>query len=128
MLNGKNSNRLEVELGKTPSGEQVAVTSLERTLVDITVRPAYAGGISNVLVSFARARPRASAKKILHILKTLDSKADQDLVRELGTQFNFYLGHGIKEPQFDEEFKVHFPEALGSASGSLTCPPFLVQS
>ena len=74
MLNGKNSNRLEVELGKTPSGEQVAVTSLERTLVDITVRPAYAGGISNVLVSFARARPRASAKKILHILKTLDYK------------------------------------------------------
>jgi hypothetical protein len=67
VLNAKNSHRLEVELGKTPSGEQVAVTSLERTLVDITVRPAYAGGISNVLVSFNRARPRASAKKILHI-------------------------------------------------------------
>ena len=29
VLNGKNSQRLEVELGKTPFGEQVAVTSLE---------------------------------------------------------------------------------------------------
>jgi len=130
VLNGKNSGRLEVESAKTPSGEQVAVTSLERTLVDITVRPAYAGGISNVLVSFDRARQRASPKRILHILRTLDykypfhqaigfymkrsgyAKADQDLVRELGTEFNFYLGHGIKDPMFDEEFKVFFPKSL----------------
>ena len=131
VLNGKNSGRLEVESGKTPSGEEVPVTSLERTLVDITVRPAYAGGVANILASFYRARPRASAKKILHILKALDymypfhqaigfymkrsgyPKADQDLVREVGTQFNFYLGHGIEDSMFDEEFKVFFPKSLG---------------
>jgi len=81
VLNAKNSHRLEVELGKTPSGEQVAVTSLERTLVDITVRPAYAGGISNVLVSFNRARPRASAKKILHIQNWEFAGAEKSKIR-----------------------------------------------
>jgi hypothetical protein len=130
VLSGKNSGRLEVEPAKTPSGEQVEVTSLERTLVDITVRPAYAGGISHVLRSFQAASGKASAKKILHILKTLDytypfhqaigfymkrseySKADQDLIKEMGAQFNFYLAHGLKDPVFDEEFKVFFPKSL----------------
>jgi hypothetical protein len=37
VLSGKNSGRLEVEPAKAPSGENVEVTSLERTLVDITV-------------------------------------------------------------------------------------------
>jgi hypothetical protein len=130
VLNGKNSGRLEVESAKTPSGEHVEVTSLERTLVDITVRPAYAGGISSVLASFRLARGRVSVIKLLQILKALDytypfhqsigfylkrseyTKDDQDLVRELGTRFNFYLGHGIKDPAFDEEFRVFFPKSF----------------
>lgn len=130
VLNGKNSGRLEVEPATTPSGERVEVTSLERTLVDIIVRPGYAGGIANVLESFRRARGKVSVEKLLRILKALDysypyhqslgfymkrsvyAEADLNLVRKLGTQFNFYLGHAMKDSVFDDEFRVFFPRSL----------------
>jgi predicted transcriptional regulator of viral defense system len=130
VLNSKNSDRLDVIQAKTPSGENVEVTSLERTLIDITVRPAYAGGTSRVFKSFQIARGKASIEKMLGILKQLDytypyhqslgfymkrsgyTNADLDLVRRIGTRFNFYLGHRMKDPEFDDEFKVYFPKSL----------------
>lgn len=130
VLNGKNSGRLEVELAKVPSGEQVEVTSLERTLVDITVRPAYAGGITHVLESFRKARGRISTEKLLRVLKAFDfiypyhqslgfylkrsgyAEADLSLIKTVGIPFNFYLAHGMDELAFDEEFKVFFPQSL----------------
>jgi hypothetical protein len=38
--------------------------------------------------------------------------ADQDLVRRLGAQFSFYLGHGLSDLTLDEDFKVFFPKSL----------------
>lgn len=130
VLNGKNSGRLEVEPASLPSGEHVHVTSLERTLIDITVRPAYAGGIVQVLEAFRTARGRVSIEKMLRILKTLDytypfhqsigfymkrcgfPNADQYLVKKLGTPFDFYLGYGLQDPAFDTDFRVFFPKQL----------------
>lgn len=130
VLSGKNSGRLEVVRTRCPSGEDVEVTSLERTLVDIIVRPAYAGGLPHVLESFRRARRKASVGKLLRILETLDysypyhqslgflmrrsgyPESDLNRVKKLGTPFNFYLGHGMKGLGFDEEFKVFFPRSL----------------
>jgi hypothetical protein len=130
VLNGKSSGRLEVEPAKTPSGEKVEVTSLERTLVDITVRPAYAGGIAHVHESFRKARRKVSVDKLLRILKALDysypyhqslgfymkrsvyAEADLNLVKNLGTEFNFYLAHAMKDSVFDDEFRVFFPRSL----------------
>ena len=136
VLNGKNSHRLEVERGKTPPGEEVETTSLERTLIDITVRPAYAGGISSVLEAFRIARGKASIEKLLRILNALDysypyhqsvgfymklngyPEADLDLVRKLGAEVKFYLGHGLKDPVLEDEFKVYFPRLLQAVLGS----------
>jgi len=130
VLSGKNSGQLEVAYATTPSGSRVEVTSLERTLIDITVRPAYAGGIPNVLEAFRRARGRISMEKLLRVLQALaytypyhqsigfymkrsgHAVTDQELVRQLGTRFNFYLGHGLNDVIFDEEFKVYFPKSL----------------
>lgn len=130
ILSGKNSGKLGVELFKTSSGEEVGATSLERTLVDIAVRPAYGGGIVNVLEAFRRSRGRVSAANLLRILKTLDyaypyhqsiglymklagyEKDDQNLMRGVCQTFNFYLAHGSGDIAFDEDFKVFFPKSL----------------
>jgi hypothetical protein len=130
VLSGKNSGNLEVGPSKTPSGEQVEATSLERTLIDITVRAAYAGGVAQVLEGFRRSRGRVSVEKVLWVLKGLDyiypyhqaigfyikqagyGEADQDLVRKLGTPFLFYLSHESKHLALDEDFKVFFPKPL----------------
>lgn len=130
VLSGKNSGNLEVQPATAPSGEQVRVTSLERTLIDITVRAAYAGGVAHVLDGFRRCRGRVSVEKLLRVLKELDyvypyhqaigfyvkqaeyGKAEQDLVRKLGTPFLFYLTHESKQLALDEDFKVFFPKSL----------------
>jgi len=49
LINGKHTGRLEVQQSHAPSGHAVDVTSLARTLIDITVRPGYSGGVPAVL-------------------------------------------------------------------------------
>jgi hypothetical protein len=45
-----------VEIAVHPEALGIPVTNLERTLIDITVRPDYAGGVQNVLDAFRIAR------------------------------------------------------------------------
>jgi predicted transcriptional regulator of viral defense system len=130
VLNGKHTGRLEVELVKAPSGHEVDVTSLERTLIDITVRPGYAGGPPLVLKAFRLAKNRASVSKLFVLLNKLDytypyhqsigfylkhagyTEADQHLAKVRGVSFDFYLSHGLKDPAFDSDWKVFFPQIL----------------
>ena len=61
LLNGKkNTNRLEVSQLRDPQGDYVDATKLERTLIDIAVRPAYAGGVFEVLKAYRAAKDRIS--------------------------------------------------------------------
>jgi len=72
MISGKNTNRLGVEHILGPSSEPLQVTNIERTLIDIVVRPAYAGGISHVLKAYRAAKDRMSVDQLVAILKKLD--------------------------------------------------------
>jgi hypothetical protein len=49
VLSGKHTGGLEVREMPLASGAKVRVTSLERTLIDATVRPGYVGGVASVL-------------------------------------------------------------------------------
>ena len=60
MISGKNTDRLGVEELAGPKSESLQVANLERTLIDIIVRPAYAGGISQVLKAYRAAKDRMS--------------------------------------------------------------------
>lgn len=58
-LNGKNTGNLGVVEEEYSGAEQfghIRVTNIERTLIDITVRPIYSGGVSEVLKAFEAAR------------------------------------------------------------------------
>jgi hypothetical protein len=129
-LSGKHTRRFDVISAKAPSGHEVEVTSIERTLIDITVRPAYSGGISAVVNAFRMAKGRASITKLLNVLQKFDyvypyhqcigfylehagyGGADQQLAKTIGTNFSFYLSHGLKNPLFDSYWKVFFPRTL----------------
>jgi len=129
-LSGKHTGRLEVLSAKAPSAHEVEVTSIERTLLDITVRPAYSGGIPAVLNAFKLAKNRISVTKVMAILHKFDyvypyhqclgfylkhagfDHSDQMLAKTIGTNFSFYLSHGLKNPLFDSEWKVFFPRSL----------------
>lgn len=54
------------------TGAKVRVTSLERTLLDATVRPGYAGGVANVLEAYRRAREDLNVSRLINTLGELD--------------------------------------------------------
>lgn len=129
LLHGKNTGRLEV--GTITHGrEQLSVTKLERTLIDITVRPAYAGGVYQVLEAYRRAQPDMSTSILLATLKKLDYiypyhqaigfymqragyKPEQyERLRGLGLNHDFYLAHGLREREFDSAWRLHFPKGF----------------
>jgi hypothetical protein len=106
----------------------IAYTGLERTLIDITVRPAYAGGVHAVMQAFKNARGRISVGKLVNVLRNLNytypyNQAIGDYLREAGytareieelkatdVRFNFYLAHGMKKRALDAEWRVYVPK------------------
>jgi predicted transcriptional regulator of viral defense system len=131
ILSGKNTKGYGVEEMVGPSGETLRVTGLERTLVDIVVRPAYAGGLYQVLDAYKAARERdVSVSRVLAALRALDYKYPYhqsigflmeragfgakglQRLRDLGTDFDFYLDYGMEAPDFDESWRVFCPQGF----------------
>lgn len=130
LLSGKNTGRLEVDPIAAETGEAIDVTRLERTLIDITVRPAYAGGIYQVLEAYKAAKARISVNTLIATLKKLDyvypyhqaigfymERADYEESRterllKLGTSLDFYLAHGIKERAYDSKWRLFYPKGF----------------
>ena len=129
LLHGKNTDRAEV--GTIMYGqEQLPVTKLERTLIDIVVRPAYASGIYQVLEAYRRAQPDISASILLATLKKLDyiypyhqaigfymqragyAPQQYERFRSLGLNYDFYLAHDLRDLSYDPEWRLHYPKGF----------------
>lgn len=129
LLNGKHSGRFEV--GDVKFLDDVFTSSkLERTLVEMTVRPVYAGGVAQVIEAFSRARATASTMKLLAVLKRLDyvypyhqsvgfymeragfKPAQYEKLRELGLEFDFYLSYDMRETGYDSGWRIFYPKGL----------------
>lgn len=125
LLNGKHTGNLAVE---TRDGH--AITSVERTLIDLVVRPEYAGGAGKVLEAFKRAKRKASVDRIAEILNSLDylypyhqsigfyaesagfSLEALRILRQFPFEFDFHVAHGMTAPSYDGRWRVYFPRDL----------------
>jgi hypothetical protein len=130
VLSGKFTGQLEIGSIPVNSEENVQATKLERTLIDISVRPTYAGGVYQVLEAYKRARERLSVGTLLATLRQLDyiypyhqvigfylqraGYAPRQYLRfnELGIHFDFYLSYGIKEQEYDSTWHLFFPKGF----------------
>ena len=130
LLSGKNTGNLGVEKIPGPSRELLAATGLERTLIDIAVRPIYAGGVFQVLDAYKSAKERVSVNTLIATLKKLDytypyhqvigfymQRAGYDekrygRLKNLGLRFDFYLSYGMKESEYDSNWRLHYPIGL----------------
>jgi predicted transcriptional regulator of viral defense system len=130
IINGKNTDALGVEELVGPSEERLRVTNLERTLIDIAVRPTYAGGIFQVLEAYRAAKDRLSTNRLVATLKKLEyvypyhqaigflmQRAGYDdkrsaMLRQLGLKHDFYLAHGMQQPEYSSEWRLFFPKGL----------------
>lgn len=130
VVSGKNTGRLEVTEIRTPDGGSVDTTKLERTLIDIAVRPDYAGGPHVVRDAYAAARDRVSVSVLVATLKALDyaypyhqmigfymARAGYEAKRlealkKIGLRFNFYLSYGLREPDYDQSWHLFVPKGF----------------
>ena len=129
-LSGKNTGRLEVADLLSPTQEAIPATKLERTLIDIVVRPTYAGGIYQVIEAFRAAKARVSTNVLVATLKKLSftypyhqaigfimeragyEPYQLELLRRLGLEVDFYLIYGMSEPRYDADWRLYVPVGL----------------
>lgn len=134
LLNGAATRHLGVtdEPVTDDSGEQVQVrlTNLERTLIDVTVKPEYGGGVFEVLKAYELAKDRLSVNKLMAMVHKLEFvypyhqaigcylqragyKASQlELVRRLPMKQDFYLAHDMGDTRYDADWRLHVPNGF----------------
>jgi len=129
LLNSKNFERLGVIESKI-NEEVIYLTNIERTLIDAAVRPNYAGGVTEVLNAFKKAKGRFSVNKLKAMLKKMNyiypyhqtigfylEKAGYEerlikLFEDFEIKYNFYLTYKIKQKDFNDRWKLFFPKGF----------------
>lgn len=109
---------------------RVRLTNVERTLIDIAVRPIYAGGVFEVLKAFELAKERVSVNKLAATLEKLNyvypyhqavgfyleragyKSSSIDLLRRFPMEFDFYLAHEMGETEFVRQWRLHVPKGF----------------
>ena len=128
-LNGMYTGQYGVVDLMGPNGEKLRVTDISRTLIDIAVRPIYAGGVFSVLNAYRLAKDKFSVKHLAETLKALDyiypfhqavgfylEKAGCYDESDLGyflhgeMRFNFYLTHKMDVVSYSERWQIYYPK------------------
>jgi len=130
VVNGKHTNGLGVTT-LISDGETLRVTGIERTLIDITVRPAYAGGPASVLAAFRRAHGRFKPQALAEMLDGIGfvypyrqpigfylersgryAAKDLDVFRKQPFANDFYLDYAMTERTYVKRWRLYVPAGL----------------
>lgn len=115
-------------------GIELKTTSLERTLIDITIRPEYSGGVEMVRDAFQNAQSRVSVNRMAEILKRMNtvypyhqaigfwlqisgnySDAQLGIMKRMPQRHDFYLLHGVERENlsYSKTWRLYYPSYLG---------------
>jgi predicted transcriptional regulator of viral defense system len=130
LLNGKASHDFGVEWMEHAEFGRLRLSNLERTLVDLAVRPHYSDGASSVLNAYFSAKARVDVRRLVFTLEQLDfaypyhqsigflmaragfEPSDYELFKRLGLKYDFYLTHGMTNPSYDSHWRLYYPRDL----------------
>ena len=108
-----------------------SLSSIERTLIDLSVRPAYGGGARTILEIYKKAILAFTIGNIFKLLDRLSYKysyhqsigfylslsgynnqQNLDKLREMGMNCSFYLDYKMIDPIYSDEWNIYFPKDL----------------
>lgn len=115
------------------NGIEYKRTSLERTLIDIAIRPEYSGGIEIVREAYYNAQNKVSANRIGAILQGMKTvypyhqsigflmeisgnytESQLGIMKRIPQEYDFYLIHGYKKVdlKYNKEWRIFYPSYL----------------
>lgn len=131
LLNGKFTDQLGVIDFAGPEGEKIRVTNVERSLIDIVVRPVYSGGVFQALNAYRAAAKVVSVNKLAAYLQKLQyvypyhqaigfyleragnySQTAIDLMKKFEIKYDFYLAYQIQDKGYSPTWRLFFPKGL----------------
>src|SRR5262249_7990404 len=132
LLNGKSVGKVGV-ITMNFAGVSLPVTNIERTLIDVTVRPEYAGGVDTVFAAYQAAKGRFSVNRLVSYLKQMKyvypyhqaigfyleqaayPASALALLRRLPIAHKFYLAYQMPKTRFSEHWSLFYPEGIFAA-------------
>ena len=130
IVHGQQTGRLGVIEMKGNDAETISVTGVERTLIDIAVRPVYSGGVFEVLKAYRLAKDTVSVNRLVAVLKKMNyaypyhqvigfyleragyKESSIQLLRKIPMRLDFYLEHGITDRDYSKEWRLYFPKGF----------------
>lgn len=126
-INGQYQNLI----GITEFRNQYAVSDIERTLIDISVRPFYSGGVTQVLEAFVNAKEIMDPEKFIYYYSKLnytypyhqvigfylekagyDEKICESFLKFENLNFDFYLTYNILHKEYSKKWHLYYPKGL----------------
>jgi predicted transcriptional regulator of viral defense system len=134
LLYSTNTGNLGVIEAEDTNGERIRVSNVERTLIDISVRPFYSGGVAEILKAYKLAEEKVSIEKLLTMLKEMDflypyhqaigfylersGVYEESLIqpfKELEMQYDFYLTNQMKDMSYSKEWHLYYPREFSKS-------------
>lgn len=133
-LSSADQGMLGVAEGKVNYGDNrdlaLRFTNLERTLIDIVVRPFYAGGVFEVAKAYENAKSSVSVNTVAAMLKRMKfgypyhqavgfylERAGYkpqlvDMFKKLPMERDFYLTHNMGETEYVSQWRLYVPKGF----------------
>lgn len=130
ILEGMFTDNLGITEINDSDGNSLRLTNIERTLIDITVRPEYSGGIYEVLKSYQLAKDKVSINHLAAMLRQLNyiypfhqaigfyleragyRDSQIKLLQDFDFEYDFYLMHQMKEKSYSKKWKLFYPKGF----------------
>lgn len=124
LLSGQNHDSMITSI------DGYAVTNLEKTLIDITIRPSYSRGSKNVLESFKKAKDCLDIEKLFTHYKDLKysypyhqsigfylehagyNNQELQKFQNLEKKLDFYIDYQIQTPKYSKDWKLYYDESI----------------
>jgi len=131
LISNAHNEHIGIQKHQFENGIVIPITNIERTLLDITVRQTYAGGIAEIIAAYKKATPQLQVSKLkAYMLKMQYTYPYEQAVgfcleyaglpetrvsiikKICKYEFDFYLCRNMNNPKYSGSWHLYYPNFL----------------